>query len=1164
MLVKITQQTNDFVKKGIALYEKGKYYQAIGYFQRAANKGNPKGVSHLAKAYHEGKGVVADPGEVKRLFTLVETAANQGNSVAQIELSWMSKNGYGFSLNNSTNDGTKASSKEEKRLKETIAVKPDNIQIVQQETQPEEKMVEKEESGKRSAAAKLEHIKALRKTEKSRKITARLAETRLNIFTQKTNQYLDRKEKPSYRNRHSHFKKGTLAIKLDELCCIEQNKYGYKYINHRNLVSIKNLIRANWNNLTLRLVLKVLQKVSVVQEGKRSQCVIETITILLLERLSNLISSARIYKDLSASELSTIFNILPNLSVYHEDFKNLHESLLDHTALWIQIHGNNEIELNVSALNTIAALSLPAKEELVRELIYPFIKDSDNIENLTSRQLNNLFEAFVYIKLSLKIKIKISLSRIDEYLLEKAHDHRPTISFAQKYIHEKINSFLLPQYQEELRQEHLVGPYRLDLAIPSKKIAFETDGAHHHKLGRLRSKDQLRDWVLKKYYKYTVFRFSKISLNNPFALAQALRPIAELLKPKVYAAENKKLASQNKAVLKQDLISFPQDPINLSTQMQRFYFSNKSPSARMQKKFIASRSAVFVDQNRLFCLAKSSDSELPLKRFSVLLKQIHIKRLLTLWNTIVFPEKTLPQIMQNKVTPEKLENLEAYITKKLRSLSRLKKDSSLHHAGFYRKKPRPFVFPKAPSLKMQKKFTACHSSIAIDQNRLLCFIYSSEPELSLKKFDTMLKKVGADRLHMLWNTGTSFGKPLSQRSRYKMKAKKVKCLMSNMAIDLAVSPSLNQDVIPPQKRNALSIKKIAQKPPVTEAPQGPNKFTHVANLSSSSPLSKSSNTVPHKPVNMNIPMQMQPLPISGQISSNMRKSFATGKSDIVVDQKRLFQFLTSSSSQLSLRKFNKILKKTSTDRLKILWDTNTPCGKPLSEVSQNKMAPGKLSSLKSRLGINLTAPASSNCYSIFSAVNSEKSMQKPLAAKSIQPPPATKSIPQAPVVKPIQQHFTSKQSSSSSLQPLPSGPMQTNWSDVQRKFMAGQDSIETDQQRLIYFLRMSDKQFPLHHFSFLLQQVNITRLRGLYEKNISNGKSLLQEKPKKVVQEKWYRLQKRITDNSAVFASSSVATLSASIGIFASTSPSSMLSYQSSSSLPSCKEQKPSNIGMKR
>ncbi|MCD6046279.1 MAG: hypothetical protein K0R48_1442, partial [Gammaproteobacteria bacterium] len=41
MLVKITPHTHEFVKKGIALDEKGKYYQASGYFQRAANKGNP-------------------------------------------------------------------------------------------------------------------------------------------------------------------------------------------------------------------------------------------------------------------------------------------------------------------------------------------------------------------------------------------------------------------------------------------------------------------------------------------------------------------------------------------------------------------------------------------------------------------------------------------------------------------------------------------------------------------------------------------------------------------------------------------------------------------------------------------------------------------------------------------------------------------------------------------------------------------------------------------------------------------------------------------------------------------------------------------------------------------------------------------------------------------
>jgi very-short-patch-repair endonuclease len=1007
----IDKVLNGYVRKGIWLYKKGAYSQAIEYFQKAADENHPKAWSHLAKAYHEGNGVAKDPIKAQELFFLVEIVAKQGNLVAQTQLKWMHKNGYEASADTPTKNSLKTSKKAE-----------ENIQKI--------------------ASTKLENIKTFQRIERRKKQT----------------------EKRTVK------KKQNLDLHIAVLCSVVENQYGYKYIIHMNLVAIKNLIRENWRYLSLNLVLDVLGKLSIIQEGRRSQNVIETIIVLLLERLSNLIPPAKSSKDLSINQLNTIFNLLPDLNVCHQDFKKLYEKLLCYTTLFIQLPENEDIELYVSILNTIAILALPIKKDFIQTLIQPFEDDSYTIQSLNARSFGKLFEALVYIKLKIKMKMKISLSKINSYISKCPPKHNSTISLAQKAIYKQIDSILLPQYRKELSQEHLVGPYALDLVIPSMKINFETDGMHHYKLGRLRVKDQFRDWVLKKYYKYTVFRFSTFSINDPLLLKKTLRPIAELLKPKVYETKNIELLSQKNIISTQVPISISKKHINSPAQMQRFYESNKSsPSPRMRKKFIACRSAIFVDQIRLFCFLRSSESELSLKEFNILLKQVHIKRLLLLWNTSIFSGKALSQILQNKTTPEKLDRLEAYINKNLEAMLRLRQNSSLQRIHFYNKKQKSLISHKVPSREMLRKFTAGQSSITVDQERLLCFLRCSEHELSLKKFNAILKEIGADRLRLLWNANTSFGKPLSQMSQYKMKVGKLKCLLSNITIKLDASSSSNQK---------SSAKKSAW---------------------------KSSTLVKPKKLNKSTPIR--PLPTA---SSSSNQS--------------LVPILSAEREQTSMPSKNRL------------------------PTIQEK-----------------TVSFSLNCHLLFPPlppIASVKSVQSSSTAKAIKPLSTIKPAQQFPVartakppfaVKQIQPSSVPKKTRSSSSQPL---PVQENWSNAQRRFMACQDSIETDQQRLICFLKTPNKNFPLEQFDVLLMKVSVIRLRLLCNTKTSNGKYLLQKRSQEIIPEKWHSLQKRITPHLALYSSQNIAILSTSVGIFKPTTPPSVGSSQSSSSLRPNTEQK--------
>jgi len=79
------------------LYERGACIPAaVGWYDRAAKRGNSDALVRLAWFYFDGRGVLRDRAHA---FELFRCAANQGDFRAQLQLAWMYENGIGVDCN---------------------------------------------------------------------------------------------------------------------------------------------------------------------------------------------------------------------------------------------------------------------------------------------------------------------------------------------------------------------------------------------------------------------------------------------------------------------------------------------------------------------------------------------------------------------------------------------------------------------------------------------------------------------------------------------------------------------------------------------------------------------------------------------------------------------------------------------------------------------------------------------------------------------------------------------------------------------------------------------------------------------------------------------------------------------------------------------------------
>ena len=77
---------------GITAYEAKRYDEAVDWYRKAAEQGNPNAQSNLGWAYYNGEGVTRDFDEAVKWY---RKAAEQGNPNAQSSLGWAYYNGEG-------------------------------------------------------------------------------------------------------------------------------------------------------------------------------------------------------------------------------------------------------------------------------------------------------------------------------------------------------------------------------------------------------------------------------------------------------------------------------------------------------------------------------------------------------------------------------------------------------------------------------------------------------------------------------------------------------------------------------------------------------------------------------------------------------------------------------------------------------------------------------------------------------------------------------------------------------------------------------------------------------------------------------------------------------------------------------------------------------------
>jgi TPR repeat protein len=83
------------MRKGIELYQRQQYTEALPYFQRAAEGGNTQAMTNLALIYEEGRGVPKDERKAVELYTKAINDSDNPDSQAMVNLGVMYLNGQG-------------------------------------------------------------------------------------------------------------------------------------------------------------------------------------------------------------------------------------------------------------------------------------------------------------------------------------------------------------------------------------------------------------------------------------------------------------------------------------------------------------------------------------------------------------------------------------------------------------------------------------------------------------------------------------------------------------------------------------------------------------------------------------------------------------------------------------------------------------------------------------------------------------------------------------------------------------------------------------------------------------------------------------------------------------------------------------------------------------
>lgn len=93
----IFKSADNLFETGVNYYNNGQFQQAVQYYEKSANKGNPNAQNNLGVCYYYGQGV---PQDYKKAVWYFYDSAKQGNPVAQNNMGECFEKGHGVTIDN--------------------------------------------------------------------------------------------------------------------------------------------------------------------------------------------------------------------------------------------------------------------------------------------------------------------------------------------------------------------------------------------------------------------------------------------------------------------------------------------------------------------------------------------------------------------------------------------------------------------------------------------------------------------------------------------------------------------------------------------------------------------------------------------------------------------------------------------------------------------------------------------------------------------------------------------------------------------------------------------------------------------------------------------------------------------------------------------------------
>jgi very-short-patch-repair endonuclease len=143
---------------------------------------------------------------------------------------------------------------------------------------------------------------------------------------------------------------------------------------------------------------------------------------------------------------------------------------------------------------------------------------------------------YIVTKRAIKVKLRIPFYPFlaIRFLIEQLKlGYRPMLDYnlflTDSPLERMLYYALRDHYNHKIVPQYPLGPYWIDLAIPSRKLALECDGKAYHSKAKMREHDRKRDAYMKRVG-WKVMRFTYHDLCQP-QLAKSIQKIHHYMHP---------------------------------------------------------------------------------------------------------------------------------------------------------------------------------------------------------------------------------------------------------------------------------------------------------------------------------------------------------------------------------------------------------------------------------------------------------------------------------------------------------------------------------------------------------------------------------------------------------------------------------------------------------